>query len=616
MLLSPLRRLFAPSRWKRIGVLWSLPSIGWNRLLLLAGVSAAAVLSQAASIGMLLPTIQALEDPGAPTPGGVIGRTVDWAFDGLGISRSLSVLFIVVFALIAIAQLIRYLYDVIAVRTVQLIISDLRSAAFSSFLSARWPFHLRHSSGDLIGTVIQDGHRAEVGLGAATDLVIRSFMVGTVTIILFLMSWEMALIAVGILAVSMGISQFYLRGSGKLGIVVSDHSIVLLARGAERLQGIAALKLSNREEVEADWFRREARTLADVSWRLAAKAAEIRLVSEPLVVGAGLVIVYVGVVVLNIALAEMAVFVYALVRLAPEARAVSTARFRIGAHWPSVQRLTDSLTGAQDVSELTPEAVGGRELAGLRGPVQFRGTGLIYDSGQRALDGVSIDILPGQHVAIVGPSGGGKSTLLALLVGLLEPTSGQALIADVPIGEFDLRSLRSGVGLVQQDPFIFGMSVRDNIAYAKPDATDEQVREAALEANADEFIRGLPKGYDTPLGERGTGLSIGQRQRLGLARVLLLKPGILLLDEVTSAQDAASERAIREAVLSVGSDRTVIMVSHRLSFVNGVDRVIVLVGGRVEQDGTPQELLDAEGTFREYHDLQIGSEKPQTSRRT
>lgn len=243
-----------------------------------------------------------------------------------------------------------------------------------------------------------------------------------------------------------------------------------------------------------------------------------------------------------------------------------------------------------------------------RGAVEFRHVGFAYDEGGRpALRDFSLKVAPGEMVALVGKSGGGKTTAINLLLRFYEPTSGCICLDGVPITDLPLETLRREIGLVQQETFLFSGSIRDNIAYARPEATDAEIVAAARAAYADDFITNLRHGYLTEVGERGAKLSGGQRQRLAIARALLRDPRILIFDEATSHLDSESEYLVQQALERVSEGRTVFAIAHRLSTVWRADKIIVIEGGEIVQVGRHNELLADEGTYRRLYDLQLNA---------
>ncbi len=240
--------------------------------------------------------------------------------------------------------------------------------------------------------------------------------------------------------------------------------------------------------------------------------------------------------------------------------------------------------------------------------LEFQGVSFGYPEGRDdALDKLSFAVKPGQTVALVGPSGAGKSTVAKLVSRLYDPDAGSVNLGGFDLREYDLAALRSRVAVVPQEPTLFSGSVRDNIRYAKPDASDAEVEEAARLANATDFVGALPFGFETEVGERGVKLSGGQKQRLAIARAVLKETTVLILDEATSSLDAESERVIQDALAGLFEERlgvTTLIIAHRLSTIRGADKIFVLSGGRLAEQGTHRELLSQRGLYRRLYDLQ------------
>ncbi|MDO5444034.1 MAG: ABC transporter ATP-binding protein [Eubacteriales bacterium] len=260
-----------------------------------------------------------------------------------------------------------------------------------------------------------------------------------------------------------------------------------------------------------------------------------------------------------------------------------------------------------EIMDVEPEADKAEavDVERFEGHVEFRNVSYGYDEGKDVLKHIDMDIKPGETYALVGPSGGGKTTVCHLIPHFYNVESGSILIDGKNISEITMESLRRNIGIVQQDIFLFNSSVRDNILYGRPDASDEEVIEAAKKANIHEYIMSMPEGYDTVIGERGIKLSGGQKQRLCIARVFLKNPPILILDEATSALDNATEIYIQQALDELSKGRTTLVVAHRLSTIRNADRIAVINKGRIIEQGTHDELLSKNGEYSELYRMQF-----------
>jgi ABC-type multidrug transport system fused ATPase/permease subunit len=242
----------------------------------------------------------------------------------------------------------------------------------------------------------------------------------------------------------------------------------------------------------------------------------------------------------------------------------------------------------------------------VRGEVIYDGVTFTYDGREHTLEEISFHVRPGEVVGIVGPTGAGKSTLVSLLLRLYDPADGRVLLDGQDVRTLELESLRSQISIVLQEPLLFSGTIAQNIRYGRLDASMDEIVEAARAANAHDFIEALPDGYESHIGEKGVGLSGGERQRISVARAFLKNAPVLVLDEPTSSIDSRTEGVILDALDRLMEGRTTFMIAHRLSTIRRPDRVLVLDGGRLVEEGTPQELLARDGLFRQLWDAQMG----------
>ncbi len=262
----------------------------------------------------------------------------------------------------------------------------------------------------------------------------------------------------------------------------------------------------------------------------------------------------------------------------------------------------------KEVMDIMPEiqdSPNAKELENVKGEIVLNNVSFNYTDEENVLDDISLTIESGKTIALVGPSGGGKTTICSLIPRFYDVTKGSITLDGINIKDIKQKSLRQNIGIVQQDVYMFYGTIRDNIAYGKSDATEDEIIEAAKRANIHDFIVGLPDGYDTFVGERGTRLSGGQKQRISIARVFLKNPPILILDEATSALDNESERYIQHSLEQLSQGRTTLVIAHRLSTIRNADKIYVIEDGKIKESGSHDNLLKENGLYAKYYNMQF-----------
>ncbi|AFY81625.1 ABC transporter ATP-binding protein [Oscillatoria acuminata] len=488
----------------------------------------------------------------------------------------------------------------------RLLVKDIRLNALQLLLEIDIDYYSKTKLGDIINYVNQEVSRCasaiRIGVRTLTNAMTVLIFVG----ILILISWQLTIVSTLLLLLVPVISQFVIRRSKEYGKILSEKSRAYTSALIEVLNGIRLVKSTGQEQPEYEKLkelieeREKAEMQSQVNYSIIGPMNEL----------SGLVVILCIIVVGRIIFSNqvdalstlLLTYLFVLSRVVPMIGQLNNSRSEFANVIPSTIIVSEFLR--KDDKPLMKE--GTEAYRKLENGIHFDNLSFSY-SGHKdvVLKDVDLWLPKGTTLALVGGSGAGKSTLADLLPRFYDTTKGRITIDGKDLREFDVRSLRKSMGIVSQDTFLFNDSVRNNIAYGRPDATDQEVIEAAKLANAYEFIMNLPEGFETPLGDRGILLSGGQRQRIAIARALLHNPDILILDEATSALDTVSEHLVQQAIERLSRDRTTLVIAHRLSTVKNADQIAVLDKGQVVETGTHDELLSKNGYYAKLYSMQF-----------
>ncbi|HEY1769271.1 MAG TPA: ABC transporter ATP-binding protein [Chthoniobacterales bacterium] len=418
--------------------------------------------------------------------------------------------------------------------------------------------------------------------------------------IMLQLDWELTLLSLGIVPLIIFAIYFFAHRIRTESTSIQERDSALLAQAQEGLSAIRIVHAFGREDFEVSQFHQRAQESLQANLRLTLTNVKSALVISTLVAIGTAAMYYVGtlhVLAGTLTLGALLVFSTYLVMLYQPLQELTYTAWAMEGATAGAQRCFEILDRPDDVRD-SPDAIA---IARTDAAINFEHVRFGYDEKRPVLDDISLTIAPNQIVALVGGTGAGKSTLLSLVPRFYDPGAGIVRLDGRDLRAITKKSLRAQIAIVLQDTILFSTTVRENIAYGRPDATEEEIRDAARRAQADGFIENLPDGYESAVGERGGHLSVGQRQRIGIARAFLKNAPILLLDEPTSALDPTTEAAIMDTIKELMHGRTTLIVTHRLATIHEVDQIVVLENGRIIEQGRGAELVARGGAYAKLY---------------
>lgn len=518
-----------------------------------------------------------------------------------GVAAAITVLIAVI------AAVAGYIDNYFTESVAQNVANDLRQRLYHHLHRLSLKYYDTHTIGNLLSTITSDvGTVQSFASTALLSILIDSLtIVGMVGVMLYL-NFDFALVAVGVTPFLLLFVARFKKAVKKATHEVRIHQSDILAVVQQGLESVRSVKAFGRQDMEEGRLREASMETVQA----ALKARRVKSLLSPIVSvtvsccvafvlwrGAGLILrdaMTIGA--LTVFLSYLSKFFKPVQDLAKMTNVIAQAAV-------GLERI-QAILGADTI---IPQKAGALSPAKLKGEIVFEHVAFAYDPASPVLRDINLTIKPGQRIGVCGPTGGGKSTVLSLIPRYYDPTSGQVLIDGVDVTNYKLDLLREQIGFVLQETVLFAGSIRDNIAYGRPDASAGEIMEAAGMANADEFIMQMPHGYDSLVGERGLTLSGGQRQRIGIARAIVRNAPILILDEPTAALDTESEKSVMEALERLMKGRTVITIAHRLSTIRDADKIVVLKGGYIAEEGTHEELIRNNKIYAELYQIQAGT---------
>ena len=487
----------------------------------------------------------------------------------------------------------------------QRVIIDVRSVLFRKFQKMPLSYYDKQQTGTVMSYITNDVSAMQ---SAIVDNLIElvtesSILIGSLAMMIYL-DWKLSLLTLMTIPLVGFAMKIFGRKLKRSSTVIQERAAEITSLLQESISAIRVVKSFVRETYEIRRFEEQ-------NWKnfqAAMKNVKLSSLLTPTVeflaaIAVTFIVWFGGYEVVNevITAGELVAFLTYAVNLANPVKRLS----RVYAAIQRAMAAADRVFAVMDLDEKIIDVPGAKPLPPIQGQVEFKDITFSYKEGQPALQHISLKAEPGQMIALVGPSGSGKSTIANLIPRFYDVDSGTISIDGHDIRQVTADSLREQIGLVPQETMLFSTTVMENIRYGRLDATDEEVMEAARAANAEEFIKDLPEGYDTKLGERGLNLSGGQRQRLAIARAILKNPRVLILDEATSALDTESEKIVQDALDKLMVGRTSFVIAHRLSTIFNADQIFVVENGHLREHGTHEELLAAGGLYSNLYNIQF-----------
>lgn len=598
--MTPSPRLF--SRDARV----LLPSFGkyWVPISLAVGFSLGSAIFEGFSIGMLIPFLQTLSETGETFQTGV--AWIDTHL--LGTDASVLGRMYRICGLILVATLfsstLRYYSGVYVTISRARIIQDLRQRIVSQLTTVALAYYATTRSGEIMNSVTSEVSRSTAALTALFGFVTQGSLMAMYVGLMIWISWELSLLALGaflILSLSLNILLARIRKSGEK---ITQANAQFADHISEFLSGVRTVISYNMQDEERKTLDRAAEDSADALIRTSKQSRLIQPLSQG-VISTVLILLIVFAVqyfVLTgaLSMAFLLTFLFALFRLMPSVHSINHQRGLWAENRAALSNVADLIHNGD--KPYLPN--GTRSAPPLKEKIVFENVSFAYQPPKKVLQNINLTIQKGQMTALVGGSGAGKSTLVDLIPRFYDPTEGRVLYDGTDLRDFEIHSLRDRISIVSQSTHIFNDTVWANIAYGTDDASPEQIRRAAEQANALHFIDEMDEGFDTVLGEEGFRVSGGQRQRIAIARALLQDPEILILDEATSDLDSISEKLVQQSLEKLMRGRTVIAIAHRLSTIQNADLVVVLDDGKLVESGSYEALLDQKGKLWEFHKFQ------------
>ena len=527
-------------------------------------------------------------------------QLAEW-FGTMSLEKEVLLLSLALIILHLIGGVVNLVTNLIFVRVGLQALLKLRTDLYAYLQSLPLKFHDSRRSADSSFRVAYDSQAIQTVYNKGfTNIFQSSITLVSTFAVMVTLDWKLTLISLGIVPFIVLAIRFYALRIRTESTTIQERESAVLTVAQEGLSSIRMVHAFGREDYEVQQFHQSARQSLEANLKLTGTSMYSALVIGTLMALGTAGMYYIGSLhVLSgaLSLGTLLVFASYLLMLYQPLEALTYTAWALEGAAAGMQRCFEVLDREDDVKD-TPDAV---DITSTTGAIRLENVDFGYDDSRLILKGVSVEVSPGQTVAFVGGTGAGKSTMLSLVPRFYDPLKGRVTLDGRDLKTISKKSLRSQISIVLQDTVLFSTTIRENIAYGRPDATEEEIIEAAKRAQAHDFISAMPDGYRSQVGERGSHLSVGQRQRIGIARAFLKNAPILLLDEPTSALDPTTEFAIMETIKELMRGRTTLIITHRIATVHDMEKIVVLKNGTVVEEGRGPELVAKGGTYAELY---------------
>ncbi len=482
----------------------------------------------------------------------------------------------------------------------------LRTELYAYLHSLPLKFHDQRRSADSSFRVAYDSQAIQAFYSKAIFIFQASFSIFSTFAVMWRLDWRLTLLSLAVVPFMVGAMVLFAKRIRTESTTIAERESAVLTVAQEGLSSIKMVQAFGREDFEVNQFHTSARESLEANLRLNYLSMKSSLIIGTLIAASTAAMYYVGSIHVlegTLKLGELIWISSLLLLLYQPLEALTQVAWALEGAAAGAQRCFEVLDHADDVKD----SPGAREITATKGDLVFENVAFGYTPDRAVFSGVNLHIAPGQTVAFVGGTGAGKSTLLSLVPRFYDPTAGRLLLDGIDLRDLKKKSLRNHISIVLQDTLLFSTTIRENIAYGRPEATEDEIIEAAKRAQAHDFITAQPDGYRSQVGERGGHLSVGQRQRIGIARAFLKNAPILVLDEPTSALDPTTESAIMVTLEELMRGRTTLIITHRIATIHQMEKIVVLGKGGVVEEGRGPELVARGGAYAAlYHSANLG----------